>query len=135
MYIKPNKHKTASHSLQLSYTSLSSYFCFTTSRRGSRWQVSHLIKGSHLCVYVLQDSNCYMTHLAVQAQSNSQFTDIPLTERQRLKDDHSSTSLRFLNLPLGIGTNDRGPPFQVVIRVTMYLPVLGIELTSSVFLG
>ena len=43
--------------------------------------------------------------------SNSQITDIPLTERQRLKDDHLSMSLRFFNLPLGIGPNDRGPPF------------------------
>ena len=43
----------------------------------------------------------------VQVQSNSQVTDIPLTERQSLKDDHLSTSLRFFNLPLGIGPNDR----------------------------
>ena len=84
---------------------------------------------------VLQDSKRYMTHPIVQIQSNSQVTDIPLTERQRLKDDHLSTSLRFFNLPLGIGPNDRGPPFQVVIRATMYLPVPGFAPTSSVFLG
>ena len=52
-----------------------------------------------------------MTHPTVQVQSNSQMTDIPLTERQRLKDDHLSTSLRVLNLPLEIGPNDGGPPF------------------------
>ena len=43
-----------------------------------------------------------MTHSTVQVQFNSQVTDIPLTERQRLKDDHLSMSLRFFNLPLGI---------------------------------
>ena len=75
-----------------------------------------------------------MTHPTVHIQSNSQITDIPLTERQRLKDDHLSTSLRFFNLPLGIGPNDGRPPFEVVIRATMYLPAPGIEPTSSVFL-
>ena len=62
-------------------------------------------------LHVLQDSKRYITHSTVQVQFNSQVTDIPLTERQRLKDDHLSTSLRFFNLPLGIGPNDRGPPF------------------------
>ena len=62
-------------------------------------------------LHVLQDSKRYMTHPTAQVHSNSQITDIPLTERQRLKDDHLSTSLRFFNLPLGIGQNDRGPPF------------------------
>ena len=62
-------------------------------------------------LHVLQDSKRYMTHLSVQVQSNSQVTDIPLTETQRLKDDHLSTSLRFFNLSLGIAPNDRGPPF------------------------
>ena len=76
-----------------------------------------------------------MTHSTVQVQSNSQITDIPLNERQRLKDDRLSTSLRFFNLPLGIGPNDIGSLFQVVIRATMYLPVPGIEPMSSVFLG
>ena len=76
-----------------------------------------------------------MTHPTVKLQSNSQITDISLTERQRLKDDHLSMSLRFFNLPLGIPPNDRGPPFEVVIQTTMYLPVPGIEPTSSVFLG
>ena len=54
-----------------------------------------------------------MTHLTVQVQSNSQITNIPLTERQRLKDDHLSTSLRFFNLQLEKGPNDRGLPFKV----------------------
>ena len=84
---------------------------------------------------VLQDSNRYMTLLTVKVQSNSQVTDIPLTERQRLKDDHLSMSLRFFNLPLGIGPYDRGLSFQVVIRATVYLPVSGIEPMSSVFLA
>ena len=39
-------------------------------------------------LHVLQNSKRYMFHLTVQVQSNSQVTDIPLTERQRLKDDH-----------------------------------------------
>ena len=40
-----------------------------------------------ICIYtqrnisVLQDSNRYMTHPSVQVKSNSQFTNIPLTER------------------------------------------------------
>ena len=89
----------------------------------------------HKYLHVLQDSKCYLTHPTVKVQYNSQIADIPLTEIQRLKDDHLSTSLRFFNLPLGIGPNDRGPPFQVVIQATMYLPVPGIEPTSSVFLG
>ena len=53
-------------------------------------------------LHLLQDSEGYMTHPTVQVQSDSQFTDIPLTEKQRLKDDHLSTSLRFFNLLLGI---------------------------------
>ena len=45
-----------------------------------------------------------MTNVIVQVQSNSQITDIPLTERDRLKGDHLSMSLRFFNLQLGMGT-------------------------------
>ena len=62
-------------------------------------------------LHVLQDSKHYMTHPTVQVQPNSQVTDISLTERQRLKDDHLSTSLRFFNLPLEIGLSDRGELF------------------------
>ena len=62
-------------------------------------------------LHVLQDSKHYMTHPTVRVQSNSQITDIPLNERQRVKDDHLSMSLRFFSLPLGIGPNDRGLPF------------------------
>ena len=62
-------------------------------------------------LHILQDSKRYMTHPTAQVQSNSQITDIPLSERQSLKHDHLSTSLRFFNLPLGIGPNDRRPPF------------------------
>ena len=70
----------------------------------------------YFCIYtqylhILQDSKRYMTHPTVQVHSNSQITDIPLTERQRLKDEHLSTSLRFFNLPQRIEHNDRGPPF------------------------
>ena len=52
-----------------------------------------------------------MSHVTVHVLPNSQVTDIPLTERQRLKEGHSSTSLRFFSLLLGIGQNDRGPTF------------------------
>ena len=76
-----------------------------------------------------------MTHPTVEVQPNSQSTDIPQTERHRLKDDHLSTSLRFFNLRLGIGPNASGPPFKVVIRGTMYPPLSGIEPTSYVLLG
>ena len=62
-------------------------------------------------LHVLQDSKHYMTHPTAQVHPKSQVTDIPLNERQRLKDGHLSRSLRFLSLPLGIGPNDRGPPF------------------------
>ena len=56
---------------------------------------------------ILQETKCYLTHRTAQVQPNSQVTDIPLTERQRLKDEHLSTSLRFFSLPVGIGP-DRG---------------------------
>ena len=61
--------------------------------------------------HVLQDSKRYLGLLILQVQPNSQVIGIPLPERQRFKDDHLPTSLRFFNLPLGIGPNDRGPPF------------------------
>ena len=70
-----------------------------------------------ICIYTQhkismtgQDSKCYMSHPTVQVQSDSQITDMPLTARLRLKDDHLSKSLMFFNLPLGIGPNDIGPP-------------------------
>ena len=105
------------------------------SMRSMRICILYLYLYAEQYLHVLQDSKHYMTHSTVQVQSNSQINDIPLTERQRLKDDHVSTSLRFFSLPLGIGPNDRGLPFEVVIRATMYLAVPRIELTSSVFLG
>ena len=40
-----------------------------------------------------------------------QITDIPLTDRKRLNNDHLLMSLRFFNLPLVIGPNDSGLPF------------------------
>ena len=76
-----------------------------------------------------------MTHPTVQVQSNSQITDIPLTERQMFMDEHLSTSLRFFNLPLGKGSNNRGPPFLVVIRAIMYLPVPRITTGWFIYLG
>ena len=83
------------------------------SQHTSRTSILYLYLYSAQYLYVLQDSKRYMTHSTVQVPPNSQITDIPLTERQRLKDDHLSTSLRFFNLPLGIGPND--------IRTTIYI--------------
>ena len=65
---------------------------------------------------------------------SSQVTDIHLTERESLMDDHLSMSLRFFILPHWIGPNDRGPPFDVTIQATMYLCVPGFEPTTSAFL-
>ena len=62
-------------------------------------------------LHILQDSKCYLTNPTAQVQPKSQVTCIPLTERQGLKGNHLSTTLRFFSLPLGIGPNDRGPPF------------------------
>ena len=99
--------------------------------------------GTLLLLYSLQYLNILQAGLKVlfdpsdwtKYSPSSQVTCIPLTERQRLKDDHLSTSFRFFSLPLGIGPNDRGPPFKLVIQATIYLLVLGFEPTSSVFLG
>ena len=53
----------------------------------------------------------YRTQCAIwpirQVQPNCHVTGIPLTERQRLKDDHLWMSLRFFSLPLGIIPNDK----------------------------
>ena len=94
-----------------------------TEPRRQRWEVTtlppwplyNMLKAILNCIvyfysaqylHVLQDSKCYLTHPTVHVQLNSEVTDIPLTERQRLKDDHLSTSFRFYNLPLGIGPYD-----------------------------
>ena len=71
--------------------------------------IAYLYSAQYL--HVLQDSKHYVTHPTTQVQPTSQVTDIPLSERQRLKDDHLSTSMRFFSQPLGIGPNDRGLPF------------------------
>ena len=52
-------------------------------------------------LHVLQDSKHYLTCPTVQVQSNSLVTDIPLTERQRLKDDH------FINITLNPAKNSK----------------------------
>ena len=77
----------------------------------SEWKRMYLYLYSAQYLHVRQDSKRNVPHLTVQVQSNSQITDIPRIERQRYKDDHLSRTLRFFNLPLGIGPNDRGPPF------------------------
>ena len=41
--------------------------------------------------------------------------------KQRLSDDHLSKSKRFFSLSLGIGSNDSGPSYHMVMQTTMYL--------------
>ena len=61
-------------------------------------------------------------------------TDILLTERQSVGDDHLSTSLRFFNLPLEIG-----PKWQRTVIIVghlehyYFLAVPGIKPRSSAF--
>ena len=94
----------------------------------------HLITNCHLCVGLTPTSdnardmshykptesptlnfesllNVLQTSPKIHSPS-SQVTDFPSTERQNFRYDHSPTSLRFFSLPLGIGPNDRGTPFQ-----------------------
>ena len=77
--------------------------------------------------YLYNFSLCYKTQSAslptrLQKYSkSSQVTDIPKTERQRLKDDNSSTSLMFFRLPLDIGPDDRVPAFYIIVQATMCL--------------
>ena len=90
------------------------------------------------CIFILStvsDSKHYSTHPYCTGTGQALKTDILLTEIQRPRQDHLSTFLMFFSLPLGIRPNDRGPPFEVVIRATMYQPVPGIKPRSPVFLG
>ena len=70
-------------------------------KREEKVRIESLISKYYCCIvcidlysaqylHILQDSKPYMTHSSaqLQLQSNSQVTDILLTERQRLKDDH-----------------------------------------------
>ena len=83
--------------------------------QNSRWQEKSFFKRQLNKLYFILDaiSPCTTGLIALcdpaQVQPNSQVTNIPLTERQRLKDDHLSMSLRFL------APNNRGPPFEMVI--------------------
>ena len=56
--------------------------------------------------------------------SSSVITDIPLTERQSLRENHLSTSMRFLSLPLRIVPNDTGLPFFVASKTLCICPYL-----------
>ena len=55
---------------------------------------------------------------------NCQVLDIPRTGRQRLKDDPLSMSLRFFNLPLGIGPNDSGHFKWISTWVWIHVPCI-----------
>ena len=83
----------------------------TSSSKQVALNVLYLYIYSVQYLHVLQDSKHYVTYLTLQGQYNSQITDIPLSERQRLKDHHISTSFGFFNLPQDIGSNDRGLAF------------------------
>ena len=54
---------------------------------------------------------CLMPILITQVQPKL-LTDIPLTERQRLRDNHLSVSLKFFNLSPGVGPNERTSIFS-----------------------
>ena len=106
--------------------------------------LSHITNDATLItvIFVIITTSPYTKGLKVQFDKtllynyspSSLMTDIPLTERQGLKDDHLSMSRMFFSLPLGIGPIDKGPPFKLVIRATVYLPVLWFKHVSSVFL-
>ena len=66
------------------------YICNTNIRHCIVLYLFFLYSTQYL--HVLKDSKRCMTHTTVQVQPNSQVTDIPLTERQRLKDDHLPTT-------------------------------------------
>ena len=65
---------------------------------------------------------------------SSLVSDIPQL-KDTLKDDHLSMSLGFFSLPLGTGTNGRGPPYYMVIRANMHMTVPGIEPRSQFHKG
>ena len=76
-----------------------------------------------------------LTRPTAQGQPNSSVTDITLTDRQRLKDDHLSTSSRFFNLPLGIGWSDRGLPFKWSSKPLCICLYLGLNQGPLCFLA
>ena len=63
-------------------------------------------------LHILQDSKRYLTHLTAQVQSQIASNWHSPNWKIEVHHDHLSTSLRFFSLPLGIGPNDRGPPFK-----------------------
>ena len=105
-------------------------------------------------LHVLQDSQHYLTHLAVPVQHNSQVTDIPLTERWRLKGHHVSISLFFklhwhwipikedshirclseplwINLYLGLKIQPRGVCYLIRHSDTIFLTLTTVILPVS----
>ena len=90
----------------------------------------------HNCMYlysspylhVLQDSKALYN--PSDCTSTGQDTDISLTQRQRLKDDHLSMSLRFFGLSLGIGANDHFKWSFELICICLYLDLNPCPLCS-----
>ena len=70
-------------------------------------------------------------------------TDIPLTERHKLKDGHLSTSLRFFSLHVGKGSSDRRPLscchlshyISLYLGLNPHLPVPGLVFTKGLRLS
>ena len=60
-------------------------------------------------------SKCCLSYANCTTTVQTILTNIPLTERQSLQDDHLSMSLRFFSLSLGIGSNNRGTPLKVLM--------------------
>ena len=73
-------------------------------------QVSLLLRGVYIyCVCILSSISPYTAELKALSNPSCQVAAIPLSEKQRLKDDHLSSCLRFFSLTLRIGPSDRGP--------------------------
>ena len=69
-------------------------------------------------LYVLK---LYLTHPDCTSTAQSIATNIPQTERQRLRGDwFFKIPEVFFNLPLEIGPNDQGFPYKAAVRATIY---------------
>ena len=109
---------------------------------GNKSQNHDTIKLSYLYTHIIFILNAISTYHGTQINPSllhkyspsSLATDIPLTERQRLRDGHLSMPMRFFSSPTGIG-----PESQLIAIISghpspKYLLVSGIEPKSSVFL-
>ena len=79
----------------------------TTREQGMMYGYYRLT-GNLVCVSSVQLANHWKPNMCPDCTSTVQavVADIHLAERQRLKDDHLSTSLRFCSLPMRIEPKD-----------------------------